>query len=100
MNDFVRNEFTDALNEYRLSMRITSSDPAWNAGCDALRYQMMMATVSTIMGELETSKQQFARTLFQQLPAPPQPLQVEHPYSTDELLDQVDWRALKKAAAE
>jgi hypothetical protein len=89
----VRDEFTGALDEYRRNMKVSGGDLTFQAGCEAIKQQMIVAVTSTLFAELEGSKAAFARTLVQQLPAPPTPLHVEsETYREDDRLGQVaEW---------
>jgi hypothetical protein len=100
MNDFVRGQFTDALDEYRRNMRVSGGDMTFQAGCEAIKQQMIVAVTSTLFAELEGSKAAFARTLVQQLPAPPQHLQVEsETLPMDERIEkEIDWRRFASSA--
>jgi hypothetical protein len=100
MNDHVRGQFTDALDEYRRNMKVSGGDLTFQAGCEAIKQQMIVAVTSTLFAELEGSKAAFARTLVQQLPAPPQHLQVEsETLPMDERIEkEIDWRRFASSA--
>jgi hypothetical protein len=100
MNDFVREDgLTTALDGYRQNM-VLQSNPVFQAGCEALRQQMLMATASTLLAEVENTKAAFARTIYQQLPAPPTPLHVEsETLPMDERIEkEIDWRRFASSA--
>jgi hypothetical protein len=92
-------DFTLGLQQYTQRMKMIG-DPSFQAGCEAVKQQMMLAVTSTLFAELEGSKAAFARTLVQQLPAPPQHLQVEsETLPMDERIEkEIDWRRFASSA--